>query len=249
MARKDGIEAALARETAELYGLPADEFTAARNARAKELKPDSPELAAALAKLPKPSAAAAAVNRVARREPSEVRALIQAGKRLRQAQEAAVAGKGSDLQGAVREHRAALERVQREVRKLKLSAAVLERVVATVRAASVDPELQPLLERGLLAHEVEGSGFSLDPGLVAAAPARRTAQPKSKPKPKAAAAKVDEAAKARLRKAKERLAAASKEAAAAQKELARAERDAKRTAEAVAKAERDVEEAEAALES
>jgi hypothetical protein len=242
---KDDTTAALARETAELYGLPADEFTAARNARAKELKPERPELAAALAKLPKPSAAAAAVNRVARREPSEVRALIQAGKRLRQAQEAAVAGKGSDLQGAVREHRAALERVQREVRKLKLSAAVLERVVATVRAASVDPELQPLLERGVLAREVEGSGFSLDPGLVAAAPARRTAKPKSK----AGAPKVDEAAKARLRKAKERLAAASKEAAAAQKELARAQRDAKRAAEAVAKAEREVEEAEVALES
>lgn len=240
MAKKEGTETALARETAELYGLPAAEFTPARNARAKELKQESPELAAALAKLPKPSAAAAAVNLLARREPSEVRALIQAGKRLRQAQEAAVAGKSSDLQGAVGEHRSALERVQREARKLKLSATVLERVVATVRAASVDPELQPLLERGLLAREVEGSGFSLDPGLVAAAPARK---PKQAAKPKA-----DEAARGRLRKAKERLAAASRDAAAAQKELARAEREAERTAESVAKAERDVEAAEQELE-
>jgi hypothetical protein len=246
MTKKDSLEAALARETAELYGLPADEFTAARNARAKELKPESPELGAALAKVPKPSAAAAAVNRIARREPSEVRALIQAGKRLRQAQEAAVAGKSSDLQGAVAEHRAALERVQREARKLKLSTAVLERVVATVRAASVDPDLQPLLERGLFAGEVEGSGFSLDPALVAAAAARPRA--KKKAAPKAAKPKIDEAAKARLRKAKERLAAASKEASAAQKELARAERDAQRADEAVAKAEREVAEAEAALE-
>ena len=245
MAKKDSTEAVLARETAELYGLSADEFTAARNARAKELKPESPELAAALAKLPKPSAAAAAVNRIARREPSEVRAQIQAGKRLREAQEAAVAGKSSDLQGAVGEHRAALERVQREARKLKLSAAVLERVVATVRAASVDPELQPLLERGLLAREVEGSGFSLDPGLVAAVPARKTA--KARPAPKPAKAKDDEAAKARLRKAKERLAAASKEASTAQKNLARAEREAERAAEAVAKAEADVRDAERAL--
>jgi hypothetical protein len=245
MAKQDSTEAALARETAELYGLPADEFTAARNARAKELKPESPELAAALAKVPKPSAAAAAVNRLARREPSEVRALIQAGKRLRQAQEDAVAGRSSDLQAAVAEHRAALERVQREARKLKLSAAVLERVVATMRAASVDPELQLLLERGLLAHEVEGSGFSLDPGLVAAAPARKTSKAKQAPKP--AKPKDDEAAKARLRKAKERLAAASREAAAAQKNLARAERDAARAAAAVAKAEEDVRDAERAL--
>ena len=247
MAKKDSIEAALARETAELYGLPADEFTAARNARAKELKPESPELGAALAKLPKPSAAAAAVNRIARREPSEVRALIQAGKRLREAQEAAVAGKSSDLQGAVGEHRAALERVQREARKLKLSAAVLERVVATVRAASVDPDLQPLLERGLLAHEVEGSGFSLDPGLVVAPSVLKSSKAKAARTP--AKAKDDEAAKARLRKAKERLAAASKEAAAAQKELARAEREADRAAGAVAKAEREVEAAEGRLQS
>ena len=246
MAKRESIEAALARETGELYGLPADEFTAARNARAKELKPESPELAAALAKVPKPSAAAAAVNRLARREPSEVRALIQAGKRLREAQEAAVAGKSSDLQGAVGEHRAALERVQREARKLKLSAAVLERVVATVRAASVDPELQPLLERGLLARDVEGSGFSLDPGLVADVPVRRTAKGKTSPAPPKP--KVDEAAKARLRKAKERLAAASKEAAAAERELARAQRDAQRAADAFAKAEDAVREAERAHE-
>ena len=245
MAKKDQTEAAVARETAELYGLPPAEFTAARSARAKELKAESPELAAELAKLPKPSAAAAAVNRLARREPSEVRALIQAGKRLREAQEAAVAGKESDLQGAVREHRAALDRVQREARKLKLSAPVLERVVATVRAASVDPELQPLLERGLFAAEVEGSGFSLDPALVAAASAQPRAKPKAVAKP--AKRKVDEAAKARLRKAKERLAAASKEASTAQKDLARAERGAQRAAEAVAKAEADVRDAERAL--
>jgi hypothetical protein len=122
---------------------------------------------------------------------------------------------------------------------------VLERVVATVRAASVDPELQPLLERGLFAGEVKGSGFSLDPGLVAAASARPRANEKAAPK--AARPQVDEAAKARLRRAKERLAAASKEASAAQKELARAERDAQRADEAVAKAEREVAAAEAAL--
>ena len=131
-------------------------------------------------------------------------------------------------------------------RKLKLSAAVLERVVATVRAASVDPELQPLLERGLLDHEVEGSGFSLDPGLVGDVPVRRTAKGKTSPAPPKP--KDDEAAKARLRKAKERLAAASKEAAAAERELARAQRDAQRAADAVAKAEEAVREAERAHE-
>ena len=84
----------LAREQLKLYGLPQAEFTAARNARAKDLKKDDPELAATVAALPKPTAAAAALNELVREDPSEARALIQSGKRLRQAQEAAVAGSG-----------------------------------------------------------------------------------------------------------------------------------------------------------
>ena len=42
----------LAREQLKLYGLPQAEFTAARNARAKELRKDDPELAATVAALP-----------------------------------------------------------------------------------------------------------------------------------------------------------------------------------------------------
>lgn len=240
MAKSESTDAALAREAEALYGLPASEYTKARNARAKELRPDEPELAAVVAKLPKPSAAAAAVNRLARDEPSEIRALVQAGRRLREAQEAAVAGKSSaDLQVALREHRDALERVQREARRLKLSPAVLERVVATVRAASVEPSFQPLLERGLLAEELEASGFSLDPGLVAAAPTRRkNAGP-------AAERKRQEATRARVKAARERLAEAKRAAAAAEQELGRAEREAERTAAAVAEAAQELEEAQA----
>jgi hypothetical protein len=246
VAKSGGNEDALARETAALYALPADDYTEARNARAKELRQESPDLAAAVAKLPKPSAPAAAVNRLARDEPSEIRALVQAGKRLREAQEGAVAGKwGADLQEAVREHRAALERVQREARRLKLSAGVLERVVATVRAASVDPEAQSLLERGLLAREVEPSGFALDPSLIPAThptPRPKTTTPDVPPK-----RKEREAARSRLRKAKERLTEAKRAAAAAKKELDRAEREAKRAADAVAKAEEAVEQAQEEL--
>ena len=45
---------ALVRETQKLYGVPRPAFTAARNARAKELRTDDPELAASVAGLPKP---------------------------------------------------------------------------------------------------------------------------------------------------------------------------------------------------
>ena len=223
---------ALVRETEKLYGLHPSEFTAARNARAKELKKDDPELATAVAALPKPSVAAAALNELLREDPSEVRALIQSGKRLRQAQEAAVSGKkGADLNDAIQEHRTALDRVQRDLRRRKLSGATLEKAIKTLRVASVDPELQPLLERGILHEDLAASGFGLDPGLVPARPkepARAAAKPKPPPKPK-----PDPKLRARLKTAEAELADAEKRAAAALRDLERAKQDVEQAQRAV----------------
>ena len=234
------MDAALAKEAAGLYALPASEFTAARNARAKELRHEEPALAAALATLPKPTVAAAAVNRLAREQPSETRELIQAGKRLREAQERAVAGKASaeDLQRAVGDHRAALERLQREARRLRLSEPVLERVGRTVRAASLDPELHGLLERGLLAEEVEAAGFGLDPALVVQAP--REARPRPAAKRPAETAKQ--------RKARERLATAEEALRAAAADARQAEAELRRAEQAAAAAQRKLQRAEAEVE-
>ncbi len=234
-------------EVVALYALPPEEFTAARNARAKELKAEDAELAAQVAKLPKPTAAAAAVNRLARDEPSEVRALVQSGKRLRAAQEAALAGKGENaVAEATREHRDALERVRREARRLRLSEAVLERVASTLRAASVDPELQPLLERGVLERELESAGFGLDPGLVVAAPPKR--ERKGAGRRTRAAAEETAQARAALRQAQEELRDAKREAAARDKELRAAERAAERARAAVEHAEQGVAEARDAVD-
>lgn len=239
------MDASLAREASALYELPASEFTAARNARAKALRQENSELAAEVGKLPKPTVAAAAVNTLARRDPSEVRALIQAGKRLRDAQERAVAGRsgGENLQEAVREHRAALERVQREVRRLRLSESVLERAVSTFRAASIDPELQPLLERGLLSREVDSAGFAIDPTLAVAPVGTRRSPPARKN-----TAKQRQAARTTLKAAKETLAEARRAATAAERELTRAQRAADEAARAVEIAEGDVAEASQQLE-
>ena len=172
----------LAREQLKLYGLPQAEFTAARNARAKELRKDDPELAAAVAALPKPTAAAAALNELVREDPSEARALIQSGKRLREAQEAAVAGKrGADLTKAIEEHRSALDRMQRDLRRRKLSGPTVDKAAKTLRVASVDPELQPLLERGTLHEDLTASGFGLDPGIVPAGRKRESARGGARP--------------------------------------------------------------------
>jgi hypothetical protein len=217
----------LVRETQKLYGLPLSEFTAARNARAKTLKQKDPELAAAVAALPKPSVASGALNELVREDPSEIRALVQSGKRLRAAQEAAVAGKkGADLNEAIAEHRTALERVQRELRRRKLSGPTLDRATQTLRVASLDPELWPLLERGLLHEDLASSGFGIDPGLV---PKRKpnskaTAAPEAKPKPdRKAEEKRRREARAALRDAEAVLAEARQRVRAAQRDVERAE--------------------------
>jgi small-conductance mechanosensitive channel len=225
---------AIVRETQKLYGLPLQEFTAARNARVKELKGDDPELAAAVAALPKPSVAAAALNELVREDPSEVRALIQSGKRLRQAQEAAVAGKkGADLHAAIQEHRAAIDRVQRDLRRRKLSGPTLEKATQTLRVTSVDPELQLLLERGILHQDLAAAGFGLDPSLVPARPRKTASKPAPKEKPQQKP-KPDPKLRARLKSAEAELADAEKRAEQALQALERAKEDVERARRALA---------------
>ena len=224
----------LVRETQKLYGLPLSQFTEARNARAKALRKSDPELAAAVAALPKPSVSAGALNELVHEDPSEVRALVQSGRRLRQAQEAAVSGKkGADLNEAIKEHRIALDRLQRDLRRRKLSATTIDRATQTLRVASLDPELWPLLERGLLYEDLTASGFGLDPGLVPATPKKRSA-------PKAAPPKKDKRAEERRRRAERKL-------AEAEQALADAQRGAERALQDVEKATADVESARSAL--
>ena len=213
----------LVRETEKLYGLPPSEFTAARNARAKALKADDAELAAAVAKLPKPSVASAALNELVREDPSEVRALVQSGKRLRSAQESAVKGKRVDLEAAIREHRDALDRVGRDLRRRKVSGATLDRASQTLRVASLDPDLHPLLQRGLFHEDLTASGFGLDPGLVLAS---RPAAEKKKAPPKEARKERERRrreAQARVREAEAALAEAERRAKAAERDVERAE--------------------------
>ena len=230
----------LVRESQQLYALPLSEFTAARNARAKALKPKDPELAAAVAALPKPSVAAGALNELVHEDPSEVRALVQSGKRLRQAQEAAVAGKkGADLNEAIAEHRSALDRVQRDLRRRKLSGPALEKATQTLRVASLDPELWPVLERGLLHEDLTASGFGLDPELV---PARPTPKPKPAAK-KPAPPKRDKAAEKRKREARERLRAAKAALAEAEKRAKTAARELERARADLERAQQRVEDA------
>lgn len=177
-------------ELDRLYGLPLEEFTAARNELATRLrKAGQADAAERVRALRKPSVAVWAVNQLARRHADEVDDLLEAGKRLRDAQARALRGTGADaVREATAAERAALRKLTRIAERLLAeegrgtSAATRERVAATLRAAAVDPDAAGLLAAGRLPDEVESSGFA---ALAAMAP------PPSKTRRRGAAKRED----------------------------------------------------------
>jgi len=173
-----------------LYGMELEAFVPERTALARRLRADGRrEEAAAVAKLPKPSAAAWAVNQVVRTQRSEARALWEAGDALLAAQEALLAGSGD---GA--ELRAASGRVQEALvpllaaarglldgRGRALSEATLAKVAETLHAAAIDPDAREEVAAGRAVRELVHVGL----GAVAApsAPARPKRPVEEEPAP------------------------------------------------------------------
>lgn len=212
-----------------LYGLPLAAFTAARDARAAELRKDGErERAADVAALRKPVLAAWVVNMLARDERGDIRELVAAA-------EAIKAGK----EGADAAFREALERLTAAGRRLleaegRSVEATLQQVASTLRAAAAsDPEL---LAAGTLTQPVESSGFGAMAG--ASSPGSRSRPAKEKTK------RVDRRAVERARKA---LAEARDEASGLERAATAAEREARRAREAAEQAREQVAEAEARL--
>jgi hypothetical protein len=130
-----------------LYGLPLDEFVPARDALARELRGEGRrEAAAAVAGLRKPSVAAWAANQAIRSQPKAARELWAAGDALLAAHEDVIARRagGDELRAATARHRSALRDLLAaaggllDSRGRGVSATTLERVEATLHAASLD---------------------------------------------------------------------------------------------------------------
>ena len=203
----------------ELYAAPPDEFVARRDARAKELRGSGDRAAAdAVKKLRRPSVSAAAVNRLVRRSPDDVEALLAAGEALRQAQ---LGGGDRDaIRSAARDEREAVETLVGKAGKL--SQAALEEVRETLHAAATDDEVRELVRSGVLTEARSAAGFGGFPAVAApAAPKRRPAKDKGE---KEAARKAEAE---RGRAARERI----KEARAALREAEKAARSAERAVE------------------
>jgi hypothetical protein len=166
----------LEQELDGLYDLPLEDFTTARNDLAGRLKrAHQTEAAATVRALKKPSVVAWTANRLARDEPAQVAALLEAGERLRQAQQRLLAGKGraADLGVEAAAERETLRALLASGRRLlgeRASPSLLDRLGQTLRAAAVDEVGRLLLERGRRTEELKAVGFG---ALEAVKPARR----------------------------------------------------------------------------
>jgi hypothetical protein len=143
-------------EPKDLYGLPLEQFTAARNALARE-QPEAKVLR-------KPTIAAYAVNQLARRHGSELDAFLDAAGRLRKAQLG-----GGDVPEQTKAEHAALERL------LQLAGEYApktqqDRIRQTLQAAAVDDDAAAQVRAGCLERELEPAGFG---SLLKATPTTR----------------------------------------------------------------------------
>ena len=179
----------------ELYGLPLDEFTRARDERAKGLRTEgNREAADAVKALRKPTVAASMLNQLARTRRKDVERLLAAGEELQTAQEELLAGGD----------RAAFQRAAAKERELVAALAgeaepgLAERIAATLHAAALDSQVADDLRAGRLVREREAIGGFGAPGPGPVPAPRAGPKPKSKPP----ASRSDEAAQ------RERVAAA-----------------------------------------
>jgi len=164
------------KAAAELYELPPEDFTRARDERAKALRKEGRrDEADAVKALRKPTVAAWALNQLARRRADDVERLLAAGEELRAAQEELLAG------GDRKAFQSAAAREREQVAKLADEAAVLvadageraspalrEKISETLHAAALDEQTAAELRAGRLVREREAiGGFG---GVMAASP-------------------------------------------------------------------------------
>jgi hypothetical protein len=151
----------------QLHAVPLEDFVAERKRLAKELRSGGDRDAAAeLAKLPKPSAPAWALNHVAREEPAAVADWLEATGALRDASAHADRSSGDALRAAMAAHRDATRQLLATVRDRArpngraLTEPMLDRVRDLLQAATADEARAELLRAG---RAVEGDEDAAQP--------------------------------------------------------------------------------------
>lgn len=143
-------------EVDALYEVEPGAFVAARDALARELRGrGEKERAAEVKGLRRPSVAAWALNQIARRRADDVAALVAAGQAVQEAQARAVSSGDRDgLRSASDERRRLVQSLAKQATSLA-GAAHRDAVVATLEAASLDPDAAAPLLAGRLTRELD----------------------------------------------------------------------------------------------
>jgi hypothetical protein len=193
----------------ELYGLAPEEFTAARNARAKAAQAEGDrDLAEAVRGLAKPTAAAWLANQLVRHDPDALGPLLELGVDLRQA---TAALDGGEMRRLSREQPKVVSALVRQATALAkeagkaVSAGTAHDLEDTLRAAVADEDAADQLMAGRLANSLQHTGFGLvAPGNLSLV---QTAPKQSQAKPDATAGKPkrDERKAAQLAEAEQEL--------------------------------------------
>ena len=175
----------------ELYGLVPEEFTAARNQRAKEAKDaGDAELAAVVRSLRKPTAGAWLLNQLVRHHGDEVQQVLDLGAQLRAAQGTLGA---DELRALDRQRRQLTRAVAEQARDLgreagrRVTDATTADVEETLRSAMVDAAAGEALSTGLLTDTFSSTGIEpVDLSRVVA-----LAPPTAEPAPTASGGQSD----------------------------------------------------------
>ncbi|MFL6175833.1 MAG: transposase [Ornithinibacter sp.] len=217
---------------ADLYALAPEEFTAARNARAKEAKAaGDAELAARVQSLRKPTAGAWLLNQLVRQHADDVQQVLELGGQLRAAQGTLGA---DELRALDRQRRQLTRAVAEQAAGLgrdagrRVTAATTAEVEESLRSAMVDAVAGAALATGLLTDTFSSTGLgpvdlsrvvALPPDAAAAStpPASTASEP---------AGDADAARRRRVADAERALAEAESTLETARKVLAQAEQDA-----------------------
>ncbi|MGN6088123.1 MAG: hypothetical protein ACTHNT_02415, partial [Actinomycetales bacterium] len=148
----------------ELYGLPPEEFIAARDAEAKQLKASGAprELLSVVKGARRPTVAAWLLNTLVRERADQVQPFLQLGEGLREAQATL---QGDQLRALSRQRQQLIAALVREVRGLagergrRLSDAIVRELEETLDAALADPDAAAALASGRLVSGLEHVGF------------------------------------------------------------------------------------------
>ncbi|HZB48961.1 MAG TPA: hypothetical protein VE547_07695 [Mycobacteriales bacterium] len=163
----------------ELYGLPPEDFTAARDERVRAARAAGDrKLAAALGRLRRPTVTAWVLNLLVRDQPEVAGQLVELGAELRRAQEQL---SGPALRELASQRQRLVSALVRSARKLAaeaghpVSAATGFELEQTLHAALADPDVAAEVGSGRLTKAVSRTGFEAEapPRAERLAPARR----------------------------------------------------------------------------